>query len=73
MPQEDVIEPPRSEWIRPVMFVPKKGGQLRSRDEYRKLTAMTLRYTYLLLRMDHYSDLLGDASIFFTIDSHMRY
>lgn len=50
------------------MFVLKKDGILRSRVEYRRLNAGTVRGTYPIPRMDEFVDSLQKARIILTFD-----
>lgn len=68
-----VIEPAVSEWAAPVLFVPKKDGQLRFCVDYRRLNEMTLKDSYPLPRMDDCIDSLGQAKIFSTLDAYSGY
>jgi Reverse transcriptase (RNA-dependent DNA polymerase) len=68
-----VIEPAASEWASPVVLVPKPDGSMRFCVDYRKLNAITVRYTYPPPRMDECIDSLGDANIFTTLDCNSGY
>lgn len=48
----DVIEPALAEWASQIAFVLKKDGILRFSMEYRMLNAVTIRDSYLILRME---------------------
>ena len=68
-----VIEPASTEWASPIVFVPKKDGELRFCIDYRKLNAMTVRDSYPIPRMDECIDSLGDATLFTTLDANSGY
>lgn len=50
--QAGVIEQSNAECSVPANFAPKKDGQLRLFEDYRKLNKMTIKYSYLLTRID---------------------
>ena len=68
-----VIEQTSAEWASPVVFIRKKDGTMRFCVEYGKLKAVTVRDSYLLLRMDEFIDSPGDAAVFTTLDCNSRY
>ena len=65
-----VIRPSMSEWVAPVLFVPKKDGRLRFCIDYRKLNSFTKRDSYPIPRMDECIDTLGEATVFSTLDAY---
>lgn len=68
-----VIEPAKTEWASPIVFAPKKDGQLRFCIDYRRLNALTIRDSYPIPRMDECIDSLGEATIFTTFDCNSGY
>lgn len=56
-----------------IIFDPKKDGSVRFCADYQKLSAVTVRDSYPLPRMDEYMDSLGDATVITTIDKHSWY
>ncbi len=71
--EDDVIEPSKSPWAAPVLFVPKKDGRMRFCVDYRKLNAVTVKDSYPLPRIDDCIDTLGEAVIFSTLDAYSGY
>lgn len=70
---QGVIEPEHSPRASLAVFTPNMGGNLRFFFDYCRLTAMTPRGTYPVLKMDESIDSLGDASIFTTLDCSSGY
>jgi Reverse transcriptase (RNA-dependent DNA polymerase) len=73
MLKADVIVPAASDWASPVVLVPKPDRSMRFCIDYRKLNAVTVRYSYPLPRMDECIDSLVDASVFSTLDCNSGY
>jgi hypothetical protein len=70
---QGVIAPATSEWISPIVLVPKSDGSLRFCVNYRQLNAITIPDTFPLPRMDECIDSLGDAALFTTLDFNSGY
>ena len=68
-----VIEPAMPEWASPLVFVPKKDGNMQFCVDYWKLNAVTVRYSYPLPRMDECIESLGGATVFTTLDCNSGY
>ena len=68
-----VIEPATTESTSPMVLVPKTDGTLRFCFDYRKLNALTVKYSYPLPRIVECLDTLGDAAIFSTLDCNRGY
>jgi Reverse transcriptase (RNA-dependent DNA polymerase) len=73
MLKAEVIESATSEWASQFVLVAKPDGSTRFCVDYRKLNAITVRYSYPLPRMDECIDSLGDAKIFTTLDCNSGY
>jgi hypothetical protein len=56
-----------------VVLVPKPDGSLQLCVDYRRLSALTIRDSYSLPRMDECIDYLGDACVFTTLDCNSGY
>ncbi|GBG69829.1 hypothetical protein CBR_g4658 [Chara braunii] len=67
------IRPSESEFGAPVLFVPKKGGKLRMRIEYRGLNRITRKNAYPLPRIDDLLDAAGGCKVFSKIDLRFGY
>lgn len=70
---DGAIEPARSEWASPVVFVPKPDGSVRLCVNYRRLNAIPLKYTYRLPRIDECLDSLGNDQFFTMLDCNSGY
>ena len=68
-----VIKPTYSEWVAPVLFVPKKDEKFRFCVDYRMLNTMIVKDTYPIPRMDECIDSLGEAQYFTTLDANSGY
>lgn len=68
MLKQGVIEPATSPWGSPVVFAPKKDGNLRLCVDYRRLNALTIKDSYPILRMDECIDSLGSAKNLTALD-----
>lgn len=69
----DVIEPAKTEWALPVVFVPKKNGNIRICVNYHRLSALTIRDSYPMPGMDECIDSLRDATIISTLHTKSGY
>ena len=67
------IEPSSSPYGAPILFVPKKGGDLRMCIEYRALNKQTVKNCYPLPRIEALFDKLGDARVFSSLDLAQGY
>lgn len=50
--EKKVLEPAQTEWVAPVVFVPKKHKTMRFFVYCKRLNALTKRYPYFTPRMD---------------------
>lgn len=69
---EKIIEPASTKWAAPIVFYLKKDGLLRFFVDYRKLSALTMSYTYPFPRMDDCIDRLGETVMFSTPDDKSK-
>lgn len=64
-----IIKSSSGKWSSPILFVKKKGGELRMVVDYRKLNEMTIKDAYPLPHIDDIFSSLGGAQIFSTMDA----
>ena len=67
------IQPSRSPYGAPVVFMKKKDGELRMCVDYRALNKITIKNKYPIPRIDDLMDQLHDAKIFTKIDLRSGY
>lgn len=68
-----LIEPSRSPFGAPVLFVQKKDGSLRMCIDYRALNKVTVRDRYPLPRIDDLMDKLTGCTVFSSLDLQSGY
>ena len=73
MLEKGLIRPSTSRAGSPVLFVPKKGGELRLCVDYRRLNAITLKDRYPIPSTDILLDQLSSAKIFTKMDLQWAY
>lgn len=64
-----IAEPATAAWVSLVVIVSKDEGFYRMFIYYRKLDAVTMRYTYPLPRKNKRAETLGDAVVFPTLNA----
>lgn len=69
----DVIEPTQTKWASLIMLWPKEGGPLCFCFDYQNLNAVTIQVLYSIPSVDECIKLLGDATIFSTLDATTEY
>eukprot|EP00833_Pecoramyces_ruminatium_P006384 jgi/Orpsp1_1/1180416/evm.model.c7180000073352.1 len=67
------IKPSKSPAGAPVLFVPKKNGELRLCQDYRKLNEITIRDSYPLPLINDMLEHLGKSNIFSKLDLRSAY
>ena len=67
------VRPSKSAFAAPILFVSKKGGQMRMCIDYRAFNRMTVKNNYLLPRIDDLLDRLAGAKCFCRIDLKSGY
>jgi hypothetical protein len=67
------IRPSSSPWSCPTLFMKKKDQSLSLCVDYRSLNVVTIKNTYLLLRIDILFDQLAGAKVFSKVDLHSGY
>ena len=67
------VQPSTSPYAAPVLFVKKKGGELRMCVDYRALNSVTVKNAYPLPRVDEIFDQLREARVFTKIDLRSGY
>ena len=68
-----IIEESSSPWMAPMVFVPKKSGELRLCVDYRELNKRTVKDAYPLPRPDEAQDRLAGSAVFSTLDLQNGY
>lgn len=68
-----MIGPALSQFESAFLFLQKKDGTFRFCMDYRKLDFITVRDLYPLPLMDETIDSLGNAKLFFTLDTYWGY
>ena len=68
-----IIEHSSSPWMAPMVFVPKKSGELRLCVDYRELNKRTVRDAYPIPLPDEAQDRLHGATIFSKLDLQCGY
>lgn len=63
-----VIEPAHTDWVSPIVLVSEKDGSLRFNVDYRKLNAVKIWDSYLILRLDECIDSVGVVTAFSTVN-----
>lgn len=71
--EKGYIQPSKSPYGSPVLFVPKKNGKLRFCVDYRALNKLTVKNRYPLPRIDELLDRLQGAAYFSKIDLQSGY
>ena len=67
------IQPSKSPYGAPIIFVPKPGGKLRMCVDYRQLNSLTVKNRYPLPRIDELLDRLHGSSVFTKLDLQSGY
>lgn len=70
---QQVIEPWQMEWSAPIVWPSTKDGLLGFFFDYRMMKAVTKPESYLILRLHECIESLGDAAVFFTLNTNDFY
>src|SRR5256886_222999 len=73
MLKKGIIRKSKSPWSSPVVFVPKKGGEIRFCIDYRKLNKVTKKDNHLLPKIDEMLDKFEGSQWFSSIDLASAY
>src|SRR6266516_2250114 len=73
MLKKEIIRKLKSPWSSPVVFVPKKGGEIRFCIDYRKLNKVTKKDNHPLPRIDEMLDKFEGSQWFSSIDLASAY
>ena len=70
MERSGIIEPSCSEWVSPIVVVPKRNGELRLCVDYRRLNSVSLtgRFIFDASHIDELIDRVGKANFITTLD-----
>lgn len=71
--EKGFIQPSKSPFGAPIIFVPKKNGKLRMCVDYRALNKLTVKNRYPLPRIDELMDRLQGATVFSKLDLQSGY
>lgn len=69
----NVIELSRTHWVAPIVIAPKKNRTLGFFVEYRKLNAVTIQDSYLILGIDECIDSLGKSTLLSALETISGY
>src|SRR5256714_7416060 len=73
MLKKGIIRGSKSSWASSIVFVPKKGGEMRFCVDYRKLNRITRKDNYPLSRIDEMLDKFEGSQWFSSIDLASAY
>ena len=73
MVEKNIIEPSNSLWVLPVVQVRKNYGNIQYSRKHLKLSAVTWKDSYLLLKTDNSLDSLDKVQYFSTLYLGSRY
>lgn len=73
MKKTGVAEPAVAEWASSIVFVLEKNVIMCFCDDCRRLSAVTVRNSYFMPRMDEYIYYSGESTIVSTLDINSRY
>lgn len=68
-----IIEPAQTGQTAPIAIAFKKDGKLRFCVDYHKLSSVIKRDSYSIPRKDEIIDIVGEATIFSTLEANSRY
>jgi hypothetical protein len=71
--EKDVIQPSKSPWGAPILFVKKEDGAFRLCEDYGALNSVTIKNSYPLYRIDDIFYQLNSAKFFSKIDLRSAY
>jgi hypothetical protein len=71
--QMGIVSPSMSPWASNIVLVTKKGGQLRLCVDYRRVNAVTRQDSYPIPRVDACLDVLGNSTIYSSLDLRSGY
>ncbi|CAK1583882.1 unnamed protein product [Parnassius mnemosyne] len=73
MIEQGICRPSKTLWSSPLHVVPKKNGELRVCEDYRRLNSITTPDRYPIPRVKYFTHKLSDKTTFSTIDLKRAY